>query len=138
MKPVYLIDTNVVLRFLQQDDPAQSPACVDLFTRAEQGEFSLQLTAVTFAELVWVLTSFYKHPRAEVGQLLSNLLQNPCVLVENKDGVHQALQSFAATNADFVDCYLAAQGRESGHIIVTYDKDFKKFPGLACRTPEKV
>ena len=138
MKPVLILDTNVVLRFLRQDDPAQSPACADLFTRAEQGEFSLQLDAVSIAELIWVLTSFYKTSPAKVADLLSSLLQHPAIMTEDRDRLLRALLLFASTRADFIDCYLAAQGLETGHAIVTYDRDFKKFSGLVWRTPEKV
>jgi predicted nucleic-acid-binding protein len=138
MKPVLILDTNIVLRFLCQDDPAQSPACTDLFTRAEQGEFFLHLDAISFAEAVWVLTSFYKHPRGKVEELLSSLLQHPSIVTENRDRLHTALILFASTSADFIDCYLAAQGQETGRAIITYDRDFKKFPGIIWRTPERV
>jgi predicted nucleic-acid-binding protein len=138
MKPVLILDANIVLRFLRQDDPTQGPACADLFTRAERGGFSLKIDAVSFAEVVWVLISFYKQPRAKVAELLSSLLQHPAIMVENQDRVQKALLLFASTNTDFIDCYLAAQGLETGYPIVTYDHDFKKFSGIACRTPEKV
>ena len=137
MKPVLLLDANIVLRFLRQDEPEQSKACVDLFLRAEQGEFSLQLTALSFAEVVWVLISFYHQPRAKVAELLASLLQHPAIITENRDRLGHALSLYATTNVDFVDCYLAAHARETGHPIVTYDRDFKKFPGLIWRTPAK-
>lgn len=138
MKPVLILDTNIVLRFLRQDDPAQSPACTDLFTRAEQGEFSLRLTAVSFAELVWVLTSHYKHPREKIATSLSGLLQHPALIVENTNCLQQALLLFSSTNTDFIDCYVAAQAQEAGQTIVSYDRDFKKFSGINWKTPERV
>ena len=138
MKPVLLLDTNIILRFLRQDDPVQSPACTDLFTRAERGEFTLHLDAISVAEAVWVLTSFYKQPRAKVEEMLSSLLQHPSIIAENRDRLQNSLLLFASTNADFVDCHLAAQGQETGCTIVTYDRDFKKIPGVIWRTPERV
>jgi predicted nucleic acid-binding protein len=138
MKPVLILDANIVLRFLRQDDPVQSPACVALFTRAEQGEFSLQLDAVSFAEVVWVLTSFYKAPPTKVAELLSSLLQHPAIVSENRDRLHTAFLLFASTRLDFIDCYLAALGQETGQTIVSSDRDFKKFSGRAWHTPERV
>jgi predicted nucleic-acid-binding protein len=138
MKAALILDANVVLRFLRQDDPAQGPACAELFSRAERGEFSLRLDAISFAEVVWVLTSFYKQPRTKIEEHLSSLLQHPAIAVENRDRLQNALGLFASTNVDFIDCYLAAQGRESGEVIVTYDRDFKKFQGVSWRTPERV
>jgi predicted nucleic-acid-binding protein len=138
MKSVLILDANIILRFLRQDEPAQSKTCVDLFIRAEQGEFSLQIDAISFAEVVWVLTSNYKQPRAKIAELLSSLLQHPAIIAENRDRLHHTLSLYGSTNVDFIDCYLAAHGHETGHTIVTYDHDFKKFPGLTWRTPEKV
>jgi len=138
MKPVLILDANIVLRFLRQDDPAQSPACVDLFTRAEQGEFSLKLDAISFAEIVWVLISYYKQPRTRIADMLASLLQHPAIITENRERLQNALLLFAATGVDFTDCYLAAQGQETGCTIVTYDRDFKKFSGITWHTPEKV
>ncbi len=137
MKRVLLLDTNVVLRFLCQDSPQESPSCTDFFLRAEQGEFTLNLDAVSFAEVVWVLSKFHKQPRERIHTLLSGLLQHPAVVVENQSHLLETLRIFAGTKIDFIDCYLVAQARETGHAVVTFDHDFKKFSDVKSLLPEK-
>ena len=54
----YLLDTNVVLRFLLRDEPRMATAAEALFARAERGEVKLLIDSVILAEVLFVLQSF--------------------------------------------------------------------------------
>ncbi len=123
----YLLDTNILLRFLLADHDELSPKAARLFQRAADRECLLILTDLGIAEAVWVLTSYYKLERKPVAECLANLLVRAGVHCPNLDPILDALTRFKATNCDFYDCYLAAQAGASGVAIASFDKDFTKF-----------
>jgi predicted nucleic-acid-binding protein len=123
----YLLDTNILLRFLLADHDELSPKAACLFQRAADREYLLILTDLGIAEAVWVLTSFYKLERKPVAESLAKLLVRAGVQCPDLDPVLDALARFKATNCDFYDCYLAAQAVAFGAGIASFDKDFSKF-----------
>lgn len=137
MKPV-LVDTNVVLRFLLADDARQSPRAKALFEQAEAGKIRLRLTHVGVAELAWVLTSFFKFDRANVGTTLRGLLLHNGVEVDDLDTVLGALERFSRINADFIDCYVATLAARTANPVASYDRDFRKFSDITCLSPEEI
>lgn len=138
MKPAYVVDASVVIRMLRADHPQQSAQATALFKRAEGGEFTLEISDVTAAEIVWVLTSFYKAPRQEVANALLKLLGNPGVVTAHPAWLMKALESFRDLNVDATDCFLAAFAVTQKRALISFDRDYRKFPGLQWRTPEKV
>lgn len=138
MKRVYLVDASVVIRMLRGDHSEHSPQATALFKRAESREFTLEITDVTAAEIVWVLTSFYRVPRQDIAHALLNLLGNPGVAASNGPWLLAALESFRDTNVDATDCFLAAFARNAEKPVVSFDRDYRKFPGLKWFTPDKV
>lgn len=138
MKTAYLVDANVVLRMLRDDNPKQSPQATALFKRAEAGEFILEITDVTAAEIVWVLTSFYNASRPDVANALLNLLGNPGVVASNAPWLTQALESYRDTNVDATDCFLAAFASIENQALISFDRDYRKFAGVRWLTPDKV
>jgi predicted nucleic acid-binding protein len=61
---VYLwVDANVVLRFLTGDPPEMAAKAMELMSRAEKGAIGLRVSHLVVAEIVWVLSSFYKYAK---------------------------------------------------------------------------
>ena len=123
----YLLDTNVLLRFLRGDDARHSPAARTLFSDACDGKCVLVLTEVTVAEAVWVLASFYQTGREQIAEGLRKVILSAGVRCAKQDEMLDALQRFASTQCDFLDCYLAALAAASGDHAATFDKDFDRF-----------
>ncbi len=84
MKRAY-VDANVILRYLTRDPPEMAEAALRTFTTAQRGKVRLLLTPITVAEVVWVLESFYGHPRAQVAQTLTEFLHADGLEVESLD-----------------------------------------------------
>ena len=115
------IDTNVLLRYLTQDDPVQ-------FAKAEQFLDSLTpqrpgfISLITFTELYWVLDHSFKLSRAEICRTLEELLSSASLLFEQRELVTQALSSYRTGKADLDDYLIAACARLAGcEHIVTFD-----------------
>lgn len=134
----FILDANVVLRFLLADVPNQSPKAKALFALAEEGGVRLRLSHVAVAELVWVLGSFFNFERAAVGTILRGLLLHKGVEIDEPAVILSALERFARVNADFPDCYAAALAASSATPITSYDRDFRKFTDVTCLKPEAI
>jgi predicted nucleic-acid-binding protein len=124
------IDTNVIVRYIMQDDARQSVLAtrfMESLTQAAPGF----LSHVALVEMVWVLSSAYGLSRAEVTQVLEHLLQTKEVVVERADVVARAVRQFKASTADLADCLIAGVGQQAGcDHTVTFDKGAAKSAGM--------
>lgn len=99
------LDTNVLVRYIAQDDPKQSPIATKLITSltTENPGF---ISQVSLVELVWVMQSCYKASKPEVVAILETLLSTRELLVENTEIAIKALKIFETSKADFSDCLI--------------------------------
>ena len=107
------IDTNVLVRYIMQDEPNQSAKAGELiesFDNARPGYIAL----VSMVELYWVLTSCYELTNAQLLQLFEGLLRTSQLVVERAEQVAQALRVFAAGKADFADCLIERSAAAAG------------------------
>jgi predicted nucleic-acid-binding protein len=120
------LDTNVLVRYLTQDDPrqyAKATACID--AAIDQGDQLLVNTAV-LCELVWVLGSAYGYSRDEIAGALEQIFATAQFDIERLDEARQALGDFRATKADFSDALIGRINRAMGAAhTVTFDRDLK-------------
>jgi predicted nucleic acid-binding protein len=123
----FLLDANVLVRFLVQDDPKQSAAATMLFEKAERREVVLHLDALVVAEVVYVLIGRYGRSRAEVVSVLLAIIQNVGIETMEVEVVTDALQRFAVFNVDFSDAWLAARAAQLHRPVASFDRDFDKF-----------
>jgi predicted nucleic-acid-binding protein len=124
------LDTNVLVRYIAQDDTIQSPratALIESLTAETQGYVSL----VSVVELVWVMTGCYATTKGEICEVLETLLRTKELIVAQAETVWKALRQFRENNADFADCLIACSGSEAGcdHTL-TFDKIAVKGCGM--------
>jgi predicted nucleic-acid-binding protein len=128
MKPhakVYLIDTNVILRYLLDDHEKFSARAKAFMKKVSQAKVKAEIPAVVVTETIYVMEKFYKIPRHEITDTLSRLLNFNGIVNSDKSEILEALIKYAETNADIVDCLLAALST-ADKLFVSFDKDFKK------------
>jgi predicted nucleic acid-binding protein len=126
----YLLDANVLVRFLVQDDVKQSSAATDLLEKAERRDVVLHLDPLVLAETVYVLTRRYDRPRIEVANVLLSFIQNPGIITMEEATVADALQRFATFNVDFADAWLAARAARLRHPVASFDRDLDRFKDI--------
>lgn len=124
------LDTNVIVRYLVQDDPDQSAAAtrvLETLTTDAPGFVS----AISIVELVWVLQSCYQAARDEIQGVIEGLLRSRQLVVERAELVWQSLRIFAKGNADFADCLIERSGHAAGcdHTL-TFDQNATKLAGM--------
>ncbi len=135
-KPLRVCDANIAIRLLRWDHDTCSPIARKLFERAESGEFTLYFTSGCVAEITWVLTSYYEQDRKEVAFVLMELFRRPGIRLEHPQVTLAALKDLTTKPVDFLDAFHARLALEKGHEVVSFDRDFKKWPELGWKRPE--
>ena len=124
------LDTNVLVRYIMQDDPRQSAKAtrlVESLTSEQPGFVPL----VAVVELVWVLSSSYAMNRSQVVEALDLLLRSKEILVDRADLVLQAQRRFAKGGADFADCLIERIAHAHGcQTTMTFDTGAAKAAGM--------
>jgi predicted nucleic-acid-binding protein len=127
---VIALDTNVLVRYLMQDDAVQSPLAnrlIDALSADEPGFVPL----VVVVELVLVLSSAYGLGRDQVAGALEGLLHTRELVVESAEIVAQALRIFSPSNADFADCLIERSAAAAGCVkTMTFDRGAAKGCGM--------
>lgn len=121
------LDTNVLVRYVVRDDPAQA-ARAD--REIEAGE-RLLIDGIVLCELVWVLEAGYQFSRADITAVLERILATAQFEIEKKDLVLAALDDFRRSTADFSDCLIGRRNRAAGAMeAVTFDRGLKGLGGF--------
>ena len=128
------LDTNVLVRYVMQDDPKQSEKASRLIESLTQ-EAPGFVPVGALIELVWVLTSCYDLSREQIAQALDGLLRAKEIVLERAEQVSQALRTFGASGADFADCLIERTAAAVGcGKTMTFDTGAVKFAGMALIT----
>ena len=121
------LDTNVLVRYLTQDDPAQFLARAAAFIDAvSEREEQFLVNTPVLCELVWVLAAVYDYSREEIAQALEQIFTTAQFEIERLDEARQALGDFRSSKADFSDALIGRINRSLGaKHTVTFDRDLK-------------
>ena len=130
------LDTNVLARYLVEDDRAQSERAATLIDGAlDRGE-ALFVPQLVLAELVWVLGRAYDFRRPEIADLLRHLIHARQLVIEDVDDVHRALDAYTKGKADFADYLIRERTRRAGcEGIFTFDRRLLDEEGLSAGPP---
>lgn len=128
------LDTNVLVRYIMQDDAAQSArasALLDALTVDEPGWISM----VSVVELVWVLGASYGLDRTQLADALEALLRTKELMVERAEVVWKAVRGYRDSKADFADCLIACCATTAGcERTMTFDRGAAKHAGMSLIT----
>ncbi len=130
---MYLLDTNLIIRYLTEDDKKKATAVEELLKKPES---KLYLVDVAIAEIIWVLKSVYGENREEVVKKLRILLSSTTIKY-NKEVITQTLKNYEEKNIGWVDAYLAALIQVGKYkALYSYDKGLDKIPGIRRIEPK--
>lgn len=96
------VDANILLRLLTGDPPELAQRALKLVQKAEQGEVTLKLSPIVVAEIIWVLSSFYKYSRTQIAEVLIPFVTAEGIVLEEAEQVIAALNQMARVNVDFI------------------------------------
>ena len=110
-----LVDTNLIVRYLVPDHERHAKAAEKLFDACDRGDVMVVVLPAVLAECVFVLESFYEHPRADIASALGRLISSPGVEIDNAETHLDTLGRYRKTKVHFVDCLIAATSAAQKH-----------------------
>ena len=120
------LDTNVMVRYLTQDEPAQAKKAVAIIEAAAAKGEKLLVHPVVLCELVWVLETAYDYGRSEVAATLDHILRTAQFEIADKETVWSAWADYRSGKGDFADYLIGrANDRLGAEHTVTFDQALK-------------
>ena len=124
------LDTNVLVRYIMQDDPKQAAKATKLIESLSV-EAPGFVPTIALVELGWVLSSSYGLTRAQLGQAFESLLRTKEFVIDRADQLLKALRVFNASSADLADCLIERAAAGVGcDRTMTFDVGAAKVAGM--------
>ncbi|MQX38500.1 PIN domain-containing protein [Roseospira navarrensis] len=117
------LDTNLLVRYITQDDDAQSPVATGVIEDRCTPDAPGWISLVVLCELVWVLSRAYRYDKAQIADVLDRLLATAELRVEQEELARAALAGWRTSGADFADHVILESARAAGALpLVTLDR----------------
>ena len=123
---VYLLDTNIIIRFLVGDNEEHLAKSTEYFEQIELGSMEVEILSDVLMEAFFVLTKFYKVPKVEVISDLKTILSFEGVVNKDKVILFETLSIIENKNIDFVDAFIYAKCKFQNYEKLSFDKDLSK------------
>ena len=125
------LDTNILVRFLVLDDPAQSARAAQIMAALSEDEPGF-VSLVVLAETVWVLDRSYRQDRVAIADVVQRLLSSDSLALEHPAEVALALSTMRDNGADFTDALIGAIAAAAGcQRTLTFDRRAARLAGFA-------
>ena len=125
------LDTNIVVRYLAQDDVRQAAIATRLIEGSLTAGARGFISIVTLAEIVWVMSSNYGASRVAIADIVEGFLTAPQLMMERADVLWRALKAYRESKADFSDAVIVELGSDAGcSKTVTFDRRAASHPGF--------
>jgi predicted nucleic-acid-binding protein len=123
------LDTNILVRYVTQDDPTQSPRATQIVERQLTEENPGFVSIVAMVETVWVLERAYGLAAGEIAAIVERMLQTDVLVVENEQEVFTAMNALKTGQGSFADAVIAALGARAGcSRTLTFDRKATRLP----------
>ena len=128
------LDTNVLVRYLAEDDAKQAALATHLIDKQLSVTEPGFISVVVLVELCWVLQALYAAQHAEIASTVADLLAAPRFRIEQRDAVQAALRQLEGTKnakSGFADALIAQVSASEGcTCTVTFDKGAARWAGM--------
>lgn len=117
------LDTNVLVRYLTQDDPIQAAIANKLIEDQLTSRNPGFIASIVLIEVIWVLETCYDQTKEAIQEVVNALLTTKQLVVDEADLVYLATKRFYNGNADFSDALIAVIGEHRGcSSVLSFDK----------------
>lgn len=121
------IDTNVLVRYLVQDDDIQSPVATELIESKLTAHAPGYVSTIVLVEVCWTLKRAYHVDNVMLCTVLEKLLTTVELSFEHRDECWQAFQAFKFHGGDYADALIGFIHKQAGcHATLTFDKKASK------------
>ena len=126
------LDTNVLVRWLMDDDARQAARVQKLFDEVLEQRSTLFVPSTVILELEWVLRSCYDFDKSTVLGAFNALLETQELEFQDEPAFERALGLYREGSADFADCLHAGQCGSAGRVpMITFDETAARLPNVA-------
>jgi predicted nucleic-acid-binding protein len=115
-------DTNYLLRHIMQDDEAQAEIVADVLKQEAGAGRAILIQNLVLAETVWTLASYYGLKRADIAEVLGEILNDSAFEMESPARTTAALKRFKSGRADFPDYLISEGASERGAKLLSFDR----------------
>jgi predicted nucleic-acid-binding protein len=123
------LDTNILVRYLTEDDPRQAAAAVREIEGAGKKNEKLVIQPLVLCELAWVLESAYGVGKKELLDVFERILRTAQFEIPGKDLVWRSLADYRAGRGDFSDHLLGRLNEDEGaSVTITFDRALRGSP----------
>ena len=121
------LDTNILVRYLAQDDAIQSPQATQIVERQLSKDGPGFISLVTMVETVWVLDRVYSLSTQEIAAAVERILQSDTLVAQNEQEVFTAMIALKTGAGSFSDALIGALGAWAGcSATLSFDKKAKR------------
>ncbi|CAN5860290.1 type II toxin-antitoxin system VapC family toxin [soil metagenome] len=121
------IDTNVLARYIVQDDVEQTPTATAFVEHHCTVQAPGWISCIVLSEFAWLLAKGYKYAKADIVEVLKLLLSTKQLRVESEMQAWLALRDYQQGSADYPDYLIAYRNRQHGCTqTVTFDRKAAK------------
>jgi predicted nucleic-acid-binding protein len=125
------LDTNILVRYLTQDDPVQSPKATELIERRLTQDNPGFISLVAVAETAWVLERAYGFADADIAAVIERVLEADELVVQSEREVFTAMIALKEGRGSFPDALIGALGAKAGCTgTLTFDQKALRLPGF--------
>jgi predicted nucleic-acid-binding protein len=125
------LDTNILVRYFAQDDPAQSRQAADIVERRLTEDEPGFVCIVTMVEVAWVLDRIYGLGADAIAGAVGRMLQAETLEIENEQEVFRAMIALREERLPFADSLISALGAKAGcAFTLTFDRKALRIPGF--------
>lgn len=125
------LDTNILVRYLAQDDPIQSSKATEIIEKRLTAENPGFVSIVATIETVWVLDRAYGLPAAEIAAAVERILQVDVLVVEAEQEVFTAMIALKEGRGSFADALISGLGTKAGCSYTwTFDRKALRLGGF--------
>ena len=123
------LDTNVVVRYLVQDDPVQSRRATEIVEHRLNSRNPGFVSVVAIAETVWVLDRAYRFSNEDIVAAIERTLRTDALVVESEQEVFAAITALKEGRGSFADALIGALGAAAScSATLTFDRKALRLP----------
>lgn len=117
------LDTNVIVRYLTQDDPEQFKSAEHIIDNELSSQNQGFISLISLVEIIWVLKTCYQQNKSDLCHIIESLLTTKQLIIEKSDNAYKALRLWQNGSGDYSDALIAVLSKENGcSYTLTFDK----------------
>ena len=120
------VDTNVLVRYLAQDDANQARRVDAFLSAASEDGTRIHIDDIVLCEMVWILRAAYRLENATIAEALDKVMSAAIFSFDDRELLRSALLDYRQGKGDFSDYMIGRRNARAGcENTVTFDRSLR-------------